>query len=834
MEINNGEKVFIKRPYEQKEEGRKISNFNFANAFSKAKEVVSEKEPSQKIIKVFDFILRFSLFAIFLGVPLFFTNFSFQGMAFEKQMYFYFWTLIALIAWASKSGYLGEMKIRKTPLDIPIIAFWLAYLAATIFSVDKWHSFFGFSGDPSRGFLNITAMIVVYYLILSNFDAKMLKWIFRGVIISGLVMITWSLLAVLGIWVIPESLASFLPLSLPGSIESLPVFLGALIPILMVSILKIQDSEKLKKSKKTVYSILMFVVLAADLFLLFSLFAYTQWAGILTGLVLFLVFVLSKVIRPKESWAVMPMAVFVLILVFLMIGQVNIAKVNLPLSVNVPYATSITIAKESLKDNFFLGYGAANFGYAFSKNLPEGFDNMGIRFFQGQGIILESIATIGAIGTIILIMLILTFLGVVLFMLSRDKERNKLYSLGTIAASIIMLVNIILIRAEASVMIYGVLLVFLAIAVLYFESGTKKEFINFSLKASPKFALALAFIYLLIFASVAFLFVFFGKVYIADLKMGSAVKQEKISEEGSITQIARAININPREGKYFTRLGQEYMTLTNQEMLKEEKERNIEKIQTYLTLAIQASKRGEELMKNDVTTVEALAQIYDNAGLYVEDALTLAEEKYTRARELEPSNPDLLIKIGQIKLKMVANKKDETEKRKIVEESKDLFQKAVDLRKNYSPAYYNLALAQEALGDLDKAIENMTNASLLQKNNLNNVFNLARLYQTRNKGDDTKTAEILYKQILGVNDKEINTHFNLGLLYEKDNKKGEAVDELKKVLELLPQGSEQARAQIEKMISNIQNGISNTAENLGIAQAQTSNSEEAQSQESPQ
>lgn len=821
----------IKRNYEPKAESQGNVNSSFSNAFSKPRESVGEKEPSQKIIKIFDFVLRFSLFAIFLGIPLFFTSFSFQGIAFEKQMYFYFWTLIALVAWASKSGYSGEMKIRKTPLDIPILAFWLTYIAATVFSVDRWHSFFGFPGDPSRGLLNITAIIVVYYLILSNFDGKMLKWIFRGIIISGAIMTFWSLLAVLGIKIIPDSIAPFFPFSLPGSIESLPVFLGALIPILMVSILKIQENEGLTKGKKNIYSISMLIILAADLFLIFSLFAYTQWAGILTGIVLFLVFILSKVVRPKETWAIIPMGVFVLILIFLMIGQVNISKINLPLSVNVPYPTAFNIAKDSLKDSFFLGYGTANYGYAFSKNLPGSFNNMGVRFLQGQGIVLESAATIGAIGTVLLIILLLIFLGVALFMLSRDKEKNKLYSLGALAAAMIMLVNILMIRVEASVLIYGVLLMSLAVAILYFESNARRDFINFSLKASPKFALALAFIYLLIFASVVFLFVFFGKIYVADLKMGSALKESKISEEGSIAKIVMAININPREGKYFTRLGQEYMTLTNQEMIKEEREKNIEKIQNYLTLAIQASKRGEELMKNDVTTVEALAQIYDNAGLYVGDALALAEEKYSRAEELEPGNPDLLVKIGQIKLKIATQEKNDTEKKRIVEESKDVFQRAADLRKNYAPAYYNLALTQEALGDLDKAIENMSSAVSFQKNSLNYVFNLARLYQSRNKGDDTKTAEGLYKQILGVNDKEINAHFNLALLYEKNDKNGEAVEELRKVLELLPEGSDQAKSQIDKMISNIQNGIENTAENLGIDQPQVNAPEESAPQE---
>ena len=76
----------------------------------------------------------------------------------------------------------------------------------------------------------------------------------------------------------------------------------------------------------------------------------------------------------------------------------------------------------------------------------------------------------------------------------------------------------------------------------------------------------------------------------------------------------------------------------------------------------------------------------------------------------------------------------------------------------------------------------------------------------------------MFKQILGVNDKEINTHFNLGLLYEKTNRKSEAIDEYNKVIELLPEGSEATKTKLEKMISNIKKGVENTPENLGLTQ----------------
>lgn len=789
---------------------------------------VSESDKSQgKIVKLLDSVVKVSLFAIFFGIPLFFTNLSFQGIAFEKQMYFYFWILLALVAWGSKCGYSGEMKIRRTPLDIPILGFWIFYLIATIFSIDRWHSFIGFFGDPSRGFISITAMIVLYYIILSNFSESLFKWLMRAIMFSGAAVIVWELLKIFDVRLFfPQALWDSLPISTIGSLQSSAIFASFMIFIFMAAVLKIRNEDDLDPIKKNIYSGMLATLIGASLLLVMALynylpvFKYFPLIGLVIGAAFFLIFVLAKIVRPKDAWSLFPMVIFVIILAFLMIGPAKIAKTNLPFSVSVPYATSVEIAKSSLKDNFFMGYGSGSYGYAFSKFLPANFDNMNLRFFQGQGIIFESISSIGAIGTILLLVIILTFLGTSIFLLYREKEKNKIRSLGIMAAFLVLLINVLVAQTEASILILLVIIGSLTTGILFMESDVKDKFLNFSLKTSPKFALTLAFISLLIFASVAFLFVFFGKIYVADIYMGKAMKAGQISEEASIPNIGRAIQLNAREGRYLTRLGQEYLVLTNREMLKSEEERNIDNIRAYLSSGVQAGVAGNNLMKNDVTSVETLAQIYENSGIYDARSLELAEAQYKKALELEPNNPNFYVRLGQIKIKMAAGKDKAEEKKKLVEEAKDFFQKSLDSRKNFDAGYYNLATAQEALGQADEAIENIEKAVSIRRNNINYVFNLARMLQARGKEDDNKRAEALFKQILGVNDKEINTHFNLGLLYEKTDRKSEAIEQYGKVVELLPASSGETKRQLEKMISNIRQGIENTPENLGLSRGQ--------------
>ncbi len=764
------------------------------------------------IIKIFDAVITASLFLIFLGVPIFFTGQSYQGIIFEKQIYFYFLLLLALVAWAAKGVIAGELKIRKTPLDIPIGIFWFVYLLATIFSIDRWHSFWGFFGDPSMGMMNITALVIAYYLIMSHFNEKRMKLFFAGFVGSGILLCLWTALGIMGVKFLPQNLLNVSPLSLIGSVSGAGAVFSALIPLLITAVFITRASGKMNTLQKNILTGILLAGIILDMFLVLALFNFIPWIALLIGLGFFLMYILSRLVRPVKSWAWLPLVVFVLSMAILMIGAVNIARVNLPVEVSPALGISSDIAKDAVKSKFVLGSGPATYGYDFSLYRPQSFNEnyfYNLRFYQGTGVIAEAIPTLGALGSVALALIFLSYLSVGAYLMTREKEKNKIYSLGMFSAMIMLIIFAVTARTEGTILILGGLLGSLTLAMLLWEGASEEKYLKLTLKASPKYALAIAFIFMVVTAGVAFLFVFVGKTFIADMKAGSAARQEQITEEGSVSKLISAINLYSREGRYFTRLGQEYMALANGEMLKGEKERNLDLISKYLNNSIAAGAQGKDLMKKDVLAAESLALIYENAGLYVKDSLTKAEETYREAQALEPHNPNYPVKLGQIKIALAMAASDENEKKALVGEAKGLFENALSEKKNFAAAYYQLSLAKEALGEIDGAIDDMRQAFILERSNITYAFNLGRLFQSRGKDDDNKIAEDLFKQILGVNDKEINTHFSLGLLYEKTSRKSEAIGEYQKVLELLPEGSDDARGKVQKMIDNIQNGVSN-------------------------
>lgn len=787
------------------------------NANSSMEKTIIEqpKQQSNQIFSILDRIIASSIFMLFLGMPLFFTGMTLQGIVFEKQIYFYFWTLLALISWAGKGVMTGEMRIRKTPLDIPLGLFWAIYLLATIISVDRWHSFFGFFGDPSRGLMNVTAMMIVYYLIMSNFSMRLFRWVVAAIMSSSFIVLVWSALGILGINFLPAKIAAYAPLSLLGSVSGLGMFLSIILPLIVTTLFKLRDSALGKVAKGVLISILLMAAVL-DIALLLILAGFIPWIALIIGFGLFLIFILARIARPNESWSWvsnLTFAIFVLLMGIWMSGSnFRLARVELPVEVGPSYSLSLQVAKESLKDNFVLGSGVASYGYAFSLHKPEVFNLnqlYNLRFYQATGIVFEALSSIGVLGTLALLLLLLSFVSVCVYLLVIKKEKDKTYSLGFVMAAFIFLIAAITVRAEGALVIFGALILAMALAIVIRESESEESFFNISLKTSPKYALTLAFVFIVISTGVIYLFVFVGKVYVADVYAGQALRQGSENGKRSIELMSKAINLNNRESKYHINVGQNYMLLANGEMLKNSTERDMNAVQGYLNQSIAATVVGENLAPKDVSTLEALAQIYENAGVYVSDSLKLAEETYNKALELEPNNPNFILGLGKIKLSQAVALKGEEEKKQAIAAAKDLFQKSIDKKSNFAPGYYQLAVTQSALGDLDGAIDTMRQATKFDNSNINYFFNLARLYQQRAKGDDEKMAVSIFRDILNVNDKEINTLFSLAALYEKMGEKDKSLEEYNKVLALVPVDDKEIYDKVKKMIENVKNGISN-------------------------
>lgn len=778
--------------------------------------------------KAFDLIITGVLMLLFFGVPVFFTGLTFQGVAFEKQIFFYFCLLVGLVAWVSKGVMTGEMRIRRTPLDIPIVLFWLFAIAATVLSVDRWHSFWGFFGDPSRGFISLTALVLVYFFVMSHFTERRRNLMLGSFLASGILVIVWSFLVVMKLRFLPTSWEAIAPLSVIGSMSTLTTFLALLVPLMVTALFLIfREGSTVPRRWRLVNAGVLGAALLLDLFLLLALYPFVTWAVVLGGLGFFLIYILAQIVRPAEQLTWMPMVIFVVVLAFLMIGANSLVRATLPVEVTPNAKLSWQIVKESLSTNFLTGSGLATYGYDFSLFRPQEFNGNALytlRFYQGTGLVAEALATIGVLGTVLMLVVWFSFLSIGLYLLTMDKAKNKIASLGLWSVAVMLFIAGFVSPINSTIMILGILLSALALATLLHESGSEERYWELSFRATPKFALALAFVFMVVSAGVAFIFVFMGKIFMADVSAGMAARLPA-SIEATIPKYMKAIQLYPQEGRYYTRIAQEYMTLANAEGGKNADDRDVNRIAFTVREAVAAGVKAKELMPNDVLATEALGLVYENASIYATDAMPKAEEMYARALELEPQNPLFSVKLGQIKrLASDNSKQDGPEKTALLNEAKTRFEEAIDKKADLAIAHYNLAVVESRLKDYDAAIKSTSQAIRLAPANLSFRYNLGLLYQERNAEGDRAQAETLYKQVLEVNERLIDVRLSLGLLYESQSKRDAAMGEYEKILTLIPEDDKnsvnvkQTRDQITKIMENLRSGKGNIPAGSSLAE----------------
>lgn len=789
---------------------------------------------SEKTINIFDKIITVCVFMLFFGLPLFFLNLTYQGINFEKQYYFYFWTFFGVVALIARGMLGGKVEIRRTTLDIPLGILWIVAVISTIFSVDKYHSVFGFFGNPVSGLISITALILAYYLIVSYVSKKRAVIMWWAIVLNGSIVVLWSFLATMRLT--PSGLLQFISPSLTGSFTGLSVFLGMMLPIFLVSFSILSGDTRKNLRSKIVGGILVVIVLL-DVFTLSVLHGYVWWYVILGALGLLLVFTISHLVKVSQKTIVMTIIIFLLMFFFWLWGQPIITRTQIQPEASMKYSLSFDIAKEAIKNKPLFGSGLGTYGYNFSLYRPKDLNKTGqydVRFYSDRGILMESISTIGIIGVIVLMIMFLTYISTAIHAFLRSKDDEvKTISLGLFVASVIALLYALVGAVDGMIILYGVLIAALMIGLLRGSLGENDEKLSLSMTSSPQYALSFAFLSILVAVGVIFGFVTLGKMFVADVYAGSALKARGVDDFTRSTDLfEKAIVLNGQEGRYFTVIGQYGLDLANVELAKPDGERNDEFVAQFIGGATGAASTGKELMPNDVFANETRGFVFENSGGYVARALEIAMDAYTRASDLEPQNPYLNIAIGKLKLVEAQSKSEDAveEKTQLINDAKTYFISAKDKTtfdyegqniSLFAPAHYYLSVVEEALGNIDGAINAMAtalqvtgfvggdNQQQVLSRQINYGFNLARLLQKRGTEDDMKNAENILLQIIGVNDQEVNSHLSLGLLYEKQGKRDEAVIEYKKILTLLPEGDATAKENIQNLIDTVEQGGSN-------------------------
>jgi len=761
----------------------------------------------QVATKGLDFIIISCLALIFFLCPLFFTGLVAQGMGFEKMILFYFLVLIGIVAWVTKGVIKGKLNLKRTPLDWPILALLAIFIVSTFFSTNVKDSLIGAYGSSTKSLAAVIIFILFYCLIVNNLNIKRIK------------ILVWSLITSI------TQTVNFNPL---GSLSGLTALLVIALPLLVVMVAQIKEIHPaLNKVALIAVKTAVGLVTLAGLAILALLNGFTFWPAAIVGLVIILMFFLAKIIPIKSGNLIIPLATFLLLIILLVLGNFNIMSLNLPAEVSLSRGASWDIAKNSLAKDPILGSGPATFYYSFSQFKGADFNASplwNVRFNNASGILFETMSTTGALGTLALAVIILIALSICFITLIKVSVKGvHSIILALFSSWVTIIIFALLFALNDSVILIAILISTLTVSAAIILYPERFKTIKLSFRAAPKYALALAAIFLCVSAGVIILFTMGLKMYLADIYARQSLVAGDINER--VAKLNRAIVFFPYEDSYYLSLANHYMAVANQEAIGGQDQA---KIENNLALAIETGKKALSIAPNKASNNESLALIYENASFYTRGALEWAENLYNKLVELEPDNPIPHLRIALINMARSNAEQDEEEKTYYINEAVKKYDEAIAKKDDLSSAYYGKAIASERLNDNDEAIEQLKRAVILARDNIDYRFELGRLYfnrgvtqpniaQTATKelteeeitdeegeeeelsvetsqptggiivlNDDLKMAEQIFLSILQLNESHANALYSLALLYQKVGNTDNAEFVVKKLLEVIP------------------------------------------------
>jgi tetratricopeptide (TPR) repeat protein len=752
--------------------------------------------------KMFNFIIKTNIYLLVFLLPLFFLPFSFEAFEFNKQYLLFFLVSLTFFAWLAKMVLIDkEIRFKRTPLDVPILAFLFIAILGTFFSVDKTSSLFGFYGKFSDGLIGLLSLVITYFLITNNLgvEAKVpsqkakkeeVSHQLSGASISGVVntflwsvffVILFSYFSIFGLLknfkMLPAVITrqTFNPIA--GSLEGLAIFL-AVVTVFLTSLLMTDWKAKNSQSKKFIISPLLILSLALLILIDFN----RAWILLLITLLLCVAIALGKrMFKEDVNKLLLPMLLIIASAAFLFIDssglQSLIFKTRFPQEQVLNQKYSLIVAFKAATENIksgLVGSGLGTFYYDFAKFKPKDFNQSilwQIRFDRPGNYLAEVLGTTGFLGILSYLFLIVIFLVISYLFLQQNRD-----SLPLIMTFLALLIGQFVYYQNTTLSFCFWL--FMALAVVSWQKPIKEKTVSF--KSFPELALIFSILLIALGLGILVIYFFAGRFYWADVNYKNAINIT--GGENKTEKLEKAAGLNPYQPAYKIVLARSYLAKLITETQKPADQRNQDLWSIYVFQAVNYTKGGQigntrikgatELAPNQVAGWETLGAIYRDIQGLAGGASEWAIKAFEKAVALEPTNPVLHTELG--KIYAAADN---------IDKAREEFEKAKELKPDYADALIQVALIYERQNNLAEAIKQMENLIKSYPSSPEILLQLGRLYFNNNRTNDAISQ---FRTAINLAPDYSNAHYSLGVAFQKLGYTNEAIAEFEKVLTLNP------------------------------------------------
>jgi putative inorganic carbon (HCO3(-)) transporter len=121
-----------------------------------------------KLLNFCNKVIEYSFYLLFFLVPLAFTNDTSELFEFNKLWVTFIISIVIATAWITKMVIKKQIRIQRTPLDIPIVLFLISEVISSVISLDPHTSIWGYYSRFNGGLFSILAYVFLFYAFVSN------------------------------------------------------------------------------------------------------------------------------------------------------------------------------------------------------------------------------------------------------------------------------------------------------------------------------------------------------------------------------------------------------------------------------------------------------------------------------------------------------------------------------------------------------------------------------------------------------------------------------------------------------------------------------------------
>lgn len=174
----------------------------------------------------------FTFAALFFFTPLVLWPSNFELFEFNKMMLVYLLAGLIVALWLARSIIDKKFYFKRTPLDLPILIFFVSQLLSTIFSINVHTSLWGYYSRFHGGLISTISYILLYYAFVSNITKKDIRLLTNFILGSAFVVSLYGIAEHFGIdknlWVQDVQSRVFSTLGQPNWLSA---YLVALLPL---------------------------------------------------------------------------------------------------------------------------------------------------------------------------------------------------------------------------------------------------------------------------------------------------------------------------------------------------------------------------------------------------------------------------------------------------------------------------------------------------------------------------------------------------------------------------------------------------------------------------